>query len=227
MRLVLFDLDHTLLPADTDVEWLDFLIDEGVVEAAEREANAEMARRYVEGIAGTHEFVRFYLRHFVPHQMPQLIAWRDRFLETRILPRISQAARALVASHLGKGDLVAIITATNRFLTEPVAKSLGIEHLIATDPEIVGGRFTGNTVGTPCFREGKVERLDQWLAAGGKALRNFAETWFYSDSINDVALLRRSSHPVAVDPDPQLERYAREHRWQVLRLNGASSDKMT
>ena len=221
MRLVLFDLDHTLLPADTDVEWLNFLIDEGVAPAAERRANEDMARRYQDGTAGTHEFVRFYLRLFVPHAMAQLVAWRDRFLASRILPRISPAARALVREHQGKGDVVAIITATNRFLTEPVAQALGIEHLIATDPEVVDGRFTGATVGTPCFREGKVERLDQWLAAGGQALRRFDETWFYSDSINDIALLRRSSHPVAVDPDPQLERYAREHRWQVLRLNHA------
>jgi len=221
MRLVLFDLDNTLLSGDTDVAWLDFLIDEGVVEPAERAANENMARRYRDGIAGTNEFVRFYLRHFVPHEMETLVAWRDRFLAARILPRISAAARELVASHLHQGDIVAIITATNRFLTEPVARALGIEHLIATEPEIRDGRFTGETLGTPCFREGKIERLEQWLADCRLQLRNFSETWFYSDSINDVALLRRSSHPIAVDPDPQLERYAREHRWQVLRLNAA------
>ena len=221
MRLVLFDLDNTLLSGDTDVEWLDFLIDEGVVEPAERAANENMARRYREGAAGTHEFVHFYLRHFAPHDMATLLAWRDKFLPSRILPMVSAAARRLVAGHLGKGDLVAIITATNRFLTEPVARELGIEHLIATEPEIRDGRFTGEPLGTPCFREGKIERLDQWLAGCRLRLRGFSETWFYSDSINDLALLRRSSHPVVVDPDPQLERYAREHRWQVLRLNSA------
>ena len=221
MRLVLFDLDNTLLSGDTDVEWLDFLIDEGVIGPAERAANEAMARRYRAGLAGTNEFVRFHLRHYVPHEMKTLLAWRDKFLPARILPRISAAARGLVASHLHKGDLVAIITATNRFLTEPVARALGIEHLIATEPEVRDGRFTGETAGTPCFREGKIERLDQWLAGCGRQLRSFSETWFYSDSINDVALLRRSSHPVAVDPDPQLEHYARERRWQVLRLNPA------
>jgi HAD superfamily hydrolase (TIGR01490 family) len=219
VRLVLFDLDHTLLPTDTDIEWLEFLVDEGVVDAAERLANADMARRYKDGSVGTREFVCFYLRLFVPHAMAQLLAWRERFLRERILPRISAAARALVKGYLDQGDVVGIITATNRFLTEPVARDLDIEHLIATEPEIVRERFTGNFVGAPCFREGKVERLDQWLAAGGRALRDFEETWFYSDSINDLALLRRSSHPVAVDPDPQLERHAREHQWRVLRLN--------
>jgi HAD superfamily hydrolase (TIGR01490 family) len=221
MRLILFDLDNTLLTGDTDVEWLNFLIDAGVVEAAERAANDEMSRQYREGIAGTEEFVRFYLRHYVPHPMEKLLAWRDRFLPERILPRISSAARELVAGHLGRGDTVAIITATNRFLTAPVARELGVEHLMATEPEIREGRFTGATIGTPCFRGGKIEHLDQWLAGRGVHFRDFAETWFYSDSINDVALLGRSSHPVAVDPDPQLERYAREHRWQVLRLNTA------
>ena len=221
MRLILFDLDNTLLAGDTDVEWLNFLIDEGIVDPAERAANEELARHYRDGIAGTSEFVRFHLQHYVPHTMDKLLAWRDKFLPARILPRLSSAARELVARHLGGNDIVAIITATNRFLTEPVARELGIEHLIATEPEIRDNRFTGNTLGTPCFREGKVERLDQWLAGHALQFRSFSETWFYSDSINDVALLGRSSHPVAVDPDPHLERYAREHRWQVLRLNAA------
>jgi HAD superfamily hydrolase (TIGR01490 family) len=221
MRLVLFDLDNTLLTGDTDVEWLNFLIDEGIVDPAERTANEHMSQQYRDGIAGTDEFVRFYLQHYVPHPMEKLVAWRDKFLPARILPRISSAARELVAGHLGGSDTVAIITATNRFLTAPVARELGVEHLMATEPEIRDGRFTGETLGTPCFRGGKIEHLDQWLAGRGQHFRQFSETWFYSDSINDVALLGRSSHPVAVDPDPQLERYARDHHWQVLRLNTA------
>ena len=216
-RLALFDLDNTLLSGDSDEEWLNFLIDEGAVDRqVEEAANADFVRRYRDGSVGTLEFVRFYLRLLVPHEMQLLLAWREKFLRERIVPRIPAAARELLAKH--RGDLVVIVTATNRFLTEPIAAELGVEHLIATEPEMKNGRFTGDVSGTPSFREGKVVRVNEWLGARGQSMRDFAETWFYSDSINDAPLLGAVSHPVAVDPSAQLEKLAHERKWRNLRL---------
>jgi HAD superfamily hydrolase (TIGR01490 family) len=215
--LALFDLDNTLLTGDSDDEWLNFLVAEGVLERdTELAANADMVRRYREGRAGTLEFCEFYLRLFVPHAMPALLAWREKYLREHIVPRIPTAARELLARH--RGDLVVIATATNRFLTEPIARALGVEHLIATEPEIANGRFTGKVSGTPSFREGKLTRVEQWLAARSETLAGYAQSRFYSDSINDLPLLERVTHPVAVDPDPQLDALARARGWSVLRL---------
>ncbi len=216
MNLVLFDLDNTLLSGDTDVEWLGFLAGQGLLSASDREANLEMDRRYGSGAASPLEYVRFYLGFYPPHGMATLLAWRARFIEERIRPRMLPAARELIAGH--QADLAAIITATNRFLTEPIAAAFGVEHLIATEPQIVNGRFTGDVIGVPCMREGKVERLDAWLAARGKALKDFPESWFYSDSINDLPLLSRVTHPVAVDPDVKLAAEARKRGWRTLTL---------
>ncbi|MDQ5849638.1 MAG: HAD-IB family hydrolase [Pseudomonadota bacterium] len=216
MNLALFDLDNTLLSGDTDVEWLDFLVEQGVLPRSAQQENAEMDRRYRNGEAGTLEYVRFYLRPYPTHDMPTLLDWREGFIKTRITPRIPAAARALVASH--RADLVAIITATNRFLTEPIAAELGVEHLIATEPEIIAGRFTGEVAGTPCMREGKITRLEAWLSARGTALADFPESWFYSDSINDLPLLERVTHPVAVDPDPKLAAVAKRRGWRTQSL---------
>lgn len=216
MRLALFDLDNTLLAGDTDFEWLAFLIAEGAIPATEQQANAAMDRRYRSGEAGALEYVRFYLRLYPGREMATLLAWREKFVEKRIRPRMLEGGRKLLYSH--RHDLVAIVTATNRFLTEPIAAAFGVEHLIATEPQIVDGQFTGDIVGVPCMREGKIERLDAWLAARGKSLGDFAESWFYGDSINDLPLLSRVTHPVAVDPDPDLEKIARSRGWRTLTL---------
>ena len=216
MNLVLFDLDNTLLSGDTDVEWLDFLIDEGVLPQSARQENAEMDRRYRSGQANALDYVRFYLRFYPPHDMGALLAFRTRFMKERIEPRMLGAARKLIREQ--KQHLVAIITATNRFLTEPIAAAFGIEHLMATEPQIVDGRFTGDIVGAPCMREGKVEHLNKWLAARGQSLRDFTQSWFYSDSVNDLPLLERVTHPVAVDPDSRLQKAATERGWRSLSL---------
>jgi HAD superfamily hydrolase (TIGR01490 family) len=216
MNLVLFDLDNTLLSGDTDVEWLEFLIERGILPPSAQHENLEMDRRYRSGQADAREYVRFYLRLYPPHSMASLLSLREKFIPTRIEPRMLPAARALVQEN--KQNLVAIITATNRFLTEPIAAAFGIEHLMATEPQIVDGRFTGDIVGAPCMREGKIEHLNSWLAGRGQSLRDFPESRFYSDSINDLPLLERVTHPVAVDPDTRLAEIARQRGWRSLSL---------
>jgi HAD superfamily hydrolase (TIGR01490 family) len=215
MNLALFDLDNTLLSGDTDVEWLAFLVGEGIVTRSEEAANAQMDRRYREGSVDAAEYVRFYLRYYPPHEMATLLAWRERLVRERIVPKIAAGARALLERH--QGDLCVIITATNRFLTEPIAAALGVQHLIATEPQFAGGRFTGEFEGPPCMREGKVARLEAWLRARGESLGSF-ESWFYSDSINDLPLLERVTHAVAVDPDPRLGKIALTRGWPVVSL---------
>jgi len=216
-KLALFDLDNTLLTGDSDDEWFDFLAERGAVDReAETAAHAELVGRYRQGRVGTLEFCEFFLRFFVPHEQSQLLAWRDAYMRERIVPRIPRSARDLLARH--RDDLVVIATATNRFLTEPIAREFGVEHLIATEPELRDGRFTGKVLGTPSFREGKAVRVEQWLAARKQSLADFSETWFYSDSINDRPLLERVTHPVAVDPDESLRKLALERNWRFISL---------
>jgi len=216
-RLALFDLDNTLLTGDSDDEWFNFLAAEGALDRQAGEAaKADIVRRYREGSVGALEFCEYFLQLYVPHDMPALLAWREKYIREWIVPRIPDSARRLLDSH--RDDLVVITTATNRFITEPIAQALGVEHLIATEPEMRDGRFTGRVAGTPSFREGKATRTLEWLAARGQSLGDFAESWFYSDSINDLPLLERVTHPVAVDPDPQLERLARERYWPIMAL---------
>jgi HAD superfamily hydrolase (TIGR01490 family) len=218
MRLALFDLDNTLLAGDSDYEWAQYLIDEGVLERASYEArNREFFEQYKAGVLDIREFLDFQLRPLAQYPRPTLDAWHRGFMRTRILPMISDAARALVAAHCS--DLKVIVTATNSFVTAPIARELGVDHLVATEPEVRDGQFTGAVTGEPCFREGKVARLECWLAEQGLALDGFAESWFYSDSANDLALLERVTHPVAVDPDPRLEAHARARGWPVMRLH--------
>ena len=219
MRLALFDLDNTLLTGDSDYEWGQFLVDRGVLDRARYEAqNREYYEQYVAGTLDIHEYLGFALRPLAEHAPEALARWHGEFMRLRIAPMITPAARALVQRHLAAGELCAIITATNSFVTRPIAREFGVEHLIATEPEKANGRFTGKVDGIPCFREGKVQRLDAWLAARGQRLAEFAESTLYSDSHNDLALLERVSRPVAVDPDEQLEAAARSRKWAVISL---------
>lgn len=218
MRLALFDLDNTLLAGDSDYEWAQYLIDEDVLEREAYEArNREFFEQYKAGVLDIREFLDFQLKPLAQYPRATLDAWHRGFMQTRIIPIISEAARALVARH--RDDLRVLITATNSFVTAPIAKELGIEHLIATEPEERDGRFTGGVRGEPCFREGKLVRLEGWLASRGSTLDEFGESWFYSDSVNDLPLLERVTHPVAVDPDPRLEAHARSRGWPVLYLH--------
>ena len=222
MRLVLFDLDNTLLAGDSDYEWGQFLIDKGVVERAHHEArNHAFYEDYKAGRLDIYAFLNFALRPLATHTRQQLDAWHTEFIATRIKPLITRQARDLVDMHMKDADLVAVITATNSFVTAPIAKEFGIPHLIATEPEQRNGRFTGEVSGTPCFREGKVTRLEQFLHAHGTRLDCLTASWFYSDSHNDLPLLEKVQHPVAVDPDPTLRAHAEAHGWPVISLRGA------
>lgn len=219
MRLVLFDLDNTLLAGDSDYEWGQFLVDRGILERASYEAqNRAYYDQYAAGRLDIHEYLGFALRPLAEHTREELEGWHAEFMAARIVPMIAPQARALVRAHREAGDLCAIITATNSFVTAPIAREFGLEHLIATEPESLHERFTGRVAGTPCFRDGKLRRLEEWLAGLGRRLADFAESTFYSDSHNDLPLLERVTRPVAVDPDAQLAAVARRRGWAVISL---------
>jgi HAD superfamily hydrolase (TIGR01490 family) len=219
MNLVLFDLDNTLLAGDSDYEWGQFLIDAGVLDRAQYEArNQQFYDQYKAGTLDIHEFLEFALAPLATHPRAALDAWHREFMATRIEPMIGPAARALVERH--RGDLCAVVTATNAFVTAPIARAFGIDHLIATEPEQIDGRFTGRVSGVPCFREGKVTRVQGWLAGRGESADSFGQRWFYSDSANDLPLLEAVSHPVAVDPDERLRAHASDRGWPIISLRG-------
>ena len=219
MRLALFDLDNTLLAGDSDYEWGQFMCDRGVVDRAEYEAqNRAFYEQYKRGTLDIHEYLGFALRPLADHTPEELERWHGDFMRVRIRPMILPAARALVRRHLEARELCAIITSTNSFVTAPIAREFGIEHLIATEPEWRNGRFTGGVAGTPCFRAGKLVRLDEWLAGLGRRLADFEASACYSDSHNDLALLERVTRPVAVDPDETLAREAARRGWERISL---------
>lgn len=219
MRLVLFDLDNTLLAGDSDYEWGQFLIERGVLDRDHYEArNQAFYEDYKAGRLDIYAFLNFSLRPLATHSRAQLDAWHAEYMQTRIAPMITDAACALVNRHLQDADLVAIITATNSFITAPIARAFGVQHLIATEPEQMDGRFTGEVAGTPCFREGKIARLEQFLAHHGTRLDCLTSSRFYSDSLNDLPLLEKVQHPVAVDPDPTLRAHALAHGWPIISL---------
>ena len=219
MRLALFDLDNTLLAGDSDYEWGQFMCDRGVVDRASYEAqNRVYYEQYKAGTLDIHEYLGFALRPLANHSAAELARWHAEFMRARIVPMITPAARALVRRHLHAGELCAIITSTNSFVTGPIAAEFGVEHLIATEPEVRAGRYTGRVAGTPCFREGKLVRLGEWLARLGRRLSEFEATSCYSDSHNDLPLLERVSRPVAVDPDETLAREAARRGWERISL---------
>jgi HAD superfamily hydrolase (TIGR01490 family) len=217
-RLVLFDLDDTLLAGDSDYQWSQMLIETGVLDRRTSEArNLEFYEKYKAGVLDVSEFLEFQLRPLARHPRAQLDAWHAQFMTSRVLPMVRPGARPLIARH---GDaLTAIITATNRFVTAPIAQALGVANLLATELEEIDGRFTGREKGTPCYREGKVTRLEEWLASRGERLAEYEESWFYTDSINDLPLLSSVTHPVAAHPDDRLRAHAEAHGWPIVSLD--------
>lgn len=216
MTLAIFDLDNTLLGGDSDYLWGTFLVAQGLVDQDyyQRE-NQRFYDEYRRGTLDIHEFLNFSLRPLAELPLPQLLALRQRFMAEKIEPIILPAGRALIDHHRRQGHRLLIITATNRFVTEPIATALGVTELLATEPEFHDGRYTGRVAGVPAFRDGKVVRLKAWLDANGAHL---AGSWFYSDSHNDLPLLEMVSQPVAVDPDDTLRQHAEMKGWPVISL---------
>jgi HAD superfamily hydrolase (TIGR01490 family) len=216
VSIALFDLDNTLLDGDSDYLWGCFLAEQGIVDRDYYEQkNQRFYDQYKVGELDIHEFLRFQLRPLAEHDMTTLNRWRTQYLEEKILPIMLPRAQALIDEHRGKGHLPVIITATNRFITGPIAELFGVEQLLATDPEVIDGRYTGGISDIPCFQDGKVRKLSGWLETHRQTLE---DSWFYSDSHNDLPLLEKVTHPVAVDPDEILRRHAGDYGWPVISL---------
>ena len=216
MTLAIFDLDNTLLNGDSDYLWGQFLAQQGRVNAAYYEK--ENQRFYDEYVAGTldiFEFLEFSLAPLSKIEMSDLAELHKQFMNVCIRPAITNKSRALIQEHIDKEDTLLIITATNLFITAPIASELNIPHILATEPEIINKRYSGKVFGTPCFREGKVERLKIWLKETGM---NLADSCFYSDSHNDLPLLEMVKRPIAVDPDDTLRSHAEMKGWEIISL---------
>jgi HAD superfamily hydrolase (TIGR01490 family) len=219
LHLALFDLDNTLLAGDSDFEWGRFLITVGAIdEELHLARNAQFYEDYKQGTLDIHAFLEFQLKPLSTHPRAQLDAWHLQYMDQVIRPMITDKARALVEKHRANGDLLAIITATNSFVTGPIAREFGIATLIATTPEEINGEYTGRVSGVPSFKEGKITRLQQWLESRGETLQSFEASWFYSDSHNDLPLMKLVDHPVAVTPDPTLQTYAEAQGWPIISL---------
>ena len=217
MALAIFDLDNTLLAGDSDFLWGQFLVKKGLVD--KRNYEQENQRYYDEYKAGNldiYEFLAFSLKPLTMHSKCLLEDLREEFIREEIKSILLPKAFALIEEHSNKGDVLMIITATNRFITAPIAKEFGIDNLLATEPEIINNQYTGQVKGVPCFQQGKVTRLNEWLQQTGHHLQN---SWFYSDSHNDIPLLEQVSYPVAVDPDEKLSQYATQHGWKIMHLH--------
>lgn len=219
MKLALFDLDNTLLPIDSDHGWSQFLINKGVLDRAEFEArNNQFFADYKAGTLNIDEFLDFQLRPLRDNKRAQLAIWHQEFMAKVIEPNIKPSAVKLVKQHKAENAVCIVITATNSFITQPIANAFGIEALIATEPELKNGEYTGKVSGLPSFREGKVSRLNDWLANKGWSMQSFESSYFYSDSINDLPLLECVTHPVAANPDEKLTEIAHTRGWPVLEL---------
>lgn len=225
MNLALFDLDHTLLPIDSDHAWGEFFAATGAVDPDElRRSNDAWYEQYLAGTLDPVKYLEFVFGHLSKFPRTQLDAWRNEFMRDVITPRVLPAAKALVRKHLDAGDLVAIVTATNHFITEPIAPLFDVEHLIAAMPELTAdGRFTGKISGTPTQGPGKIVHTDNWLAGMGKTLADFERVYFYSDSPTDLPLLSHVSHPVATNPSARLKAHAQAQGWPVLDLFGGET----
>jgi HAD superfamily hydrolase (TIGR01490 family) len=214
--IALFDLDNTLIAGDSDYLWGCFLVEQGIVDGPRYEqANRRFYDQYKVGELDIHEFLAFQLRPLAEHDLQTLQGWRAQYVEEKIVPILLPKARQLIERHRERGDTLVVITATNSFITRPIVDLYGIEHLLATEPEQVAGRYTGGVSGIPCFQDGKVRVLQDWLAGRQLSLDN---SCFYSDSHNDLPLLSRVTWPTAVDPDEILEAHARQQDWPVISL---------
>lgn len=217
-HLALFDLDNTLLAGDSDHAWGEFLIARHVVEATSHRAeNDRYYEQYKQGKLDIQGYVRFTLLPILNMSESERLALHTDFMRHAITPLFLPKADALVEKHRKDGDMTVIITATNEFITSPIARRFQVDHLIATELEVKNDKFTGEIAGTPCYQHGKVEKLEKWLATQSATL-TLKDAVFYSDSINDLPLLERVAQPVVVDPDPRLHREATQRGWQIISL---------
>lgn len=218
MALAIFDLDNTLLGGDSDYLWGQYLVELGAVDAESyAKANQKFYQDYIDGTLDNAAYLEFALKPLAQHAPDLLHQWRADFIVDVIEPLVLPAARELVTEHHRRGDTSLIITATNRFITEPIAELFGIEHLLATELEQLEDRYTGRPLGIPTFREGKITALQEWVKQRDVDL---AGSWFYSDSHNDIPLLEQVDHPVAVDPDEPLRQHAEQRGWPIISLRG-------
>ena len=219
MTLAIFDLDNTLLGGDSDYQWGRFLVERELVDPERHDAaNRRFLEQYEAGTLDIDEFLRFQLQPLTRYAVDELVRWRAAFMEEKIRPLMLPKAVERVEAHRAAGDTLLIITATNRFITAPIAEAFGIPWLLATEAQMRDGRYTGESGDIPCFQEGKIRRLERWLGErGAGSLESGLEgSWFYSDSRNDLPLLERVEHPVAVDPDPHLRATAEARGWPVV-----------
>ena len=216
MALALFDLDNTLLAGDSDYLWGEFLTEQGIVDrdVYEKE-NQRFYEDYKNGTLNIHEFQAFSQQPLLDNDIGKMLSLREQFVEQKIRPIMSPASFELIDKHKSQGDTLVVITATNSFVTQPIVAAFGIENLLATEPEVIDGKYTGKIAGIPCFQGGKVDRLHLWMQ---EHQLNMQGSWFYSDSHNDLPLLKEVDHPVAVDADEQLLEYAEDQGWQVMSL---------
>lgn len=217
MALAIFDLDNTLLAGDSDYLWGRYLLEQGLVDSLYDEKNKAFYAQYVAGNLDIFQFLEFQLAFLAQHPVEKLTAWRADYLKEKIQSIVLPKAQKLIQEHQNKGDTLVIITATNSFITRPIADMFGIDNLLATEAEINNGVYTGKVKGVPCFQKGKITRLQDWLANQQLSLSG---SYFYSDSHNDIPLLEEVDHPVAVNPDDKLEQYAQKMHWKILDLRG-------
>jgi len=216
MTLALFDLDNTLLSDDSDYQWGQFMVSKGLVDSEEyAKRNEAFYQDYQNGTLDINEYCAFSFSSLACRSMEELAVLHDEFMRDYIAPKMSSKSKALIAQHQAMGHTLMVITATNSFVTRPIVTAFGIDNLIAIEPKIENGRYTTEINGVPSFKEGKVIRLDAWLAENGETLE---DSYFYSDSHNDLPLLERVTHAIAVDPDPKLEAVARERKWDIISL---------
>jgi HAD superfamily hydrolase (TIGR01490 family) len=218
LQLALFDLDNTLLNGDSDYQWGQFLIEQGILNGEHTAQNLQFYQDYKDGRLDIVAFLEFQLKPLAAYSREQLDSWHKMYMDRKVLPMVTEKSRALVEKHRANGDLLVMITATNSFVTTPIAREYGIENLIATTPEEIDGKFTGRVSGIPSFKEGKVTRLNQWLQQRGETLDSFDTAWFYSDSHNDLPLMQIVNKPVAVNADPILAEYAKANGWPTMNL---------
>ncbi|MEO1889195.1 MAG: HAD family hydrolase [Cycloclasticus sp.] len=216
MSLAIFDLDNTLISDDSDHLWGEFLVEQKLVDSDDyARANTQFYNDYCQGKLDINKYLIFALSFLAEHPLEKLHKWRQQFINEKIRPLVLPAAEKLVEKHRAQGDTLMVITATNRFVTQPIVDLFGINNMLATEPELINGRYTGRYLDDPCYQQGKVSRLNAWLISNHTNLEN---STFYSDSHNDIPLLEKVTFPVAVDPDSALKQHASDQSWPIISL---------